>query len=194
LHPTAFQSRYRLGILAVIVSATAVAAEPHKARLSSEQSTAIRSSLPRFVPSKPVAPPSRTAIFNRPESLDADVLSLPTMVVEEKKIKKQEFQTMEGKVAEYMDTYLGGKTGLDRGFLNKKTLNKKVGPASVALMGATTNADRALEARFDDQRLQHRDELLHTAGALILADPEKAAWLRREAAGLYYRKPDLTRK
>lgn len=184
-----------MGFLVVIISATAMAAaEPRKIPLSREQKGAVISGLPKFVPPRPVAPPSRTDIFNRPESLDADVLSLPTMVVEEKKIKKHELQTLKGKVAEYMDAYLGGKTGLDRGLFNKKTLTKKAGPGTLALMGASTNEDRALEARFDDQRLQHRDELLHTVGALILADPEKAAWLRREAAGLYYRKPDITRK
>lgn len=183
-----------MGFLIVVLWATTRAAEPRRSRISPEQKHAVTSSFPKFVPAKPVAPPSRTDIFNRPESLDSDVLSLPKMTVEEKRHKKHEFQTLEGKVAEYMDAYLGGKTGLDRGLFNKKTLTRKVGPGTLTLMGASTNEDRALEARFDDQRLRHQDELLHAVGALILADPEKAAWLRREAAGLYYRKPDITRR
>jgi hypothetical protein len=176
------------------MAVSAEAAEPRRGRMSPEQRAAVTSSFPKYVPPQPAAPVSRIAIFNRPDTLDPDILPLPTMVVKEKKIKKEEFQTLKGKVDEYLDTYLGDKTGLDRGLLNKKTLNKKVGPGTVSLLGATTNEERALEARFDDQRLRHQEELLHTVDALILADPEKAAWLRREAAGLFHRRPDIRRK
>ena len=176
--------------LAAAVAAEAGAAD--KASVSPKIKAAVISGLPAFAP--PAPKPATAPFWTKRIPADNDVLELPTMIVQERKFRNTDLQTLKGKTEEYMNAYLGAKDGLDRGVLNKHSANLNVGPGTLALFGAMTNEDRALEARFDDQRLQHRDDLLTTANVLEIADPEKAKWLRAQSRDLFYRKPDIRQR
>lgn len=185
-----------LALAAVSMSAQTAASEA-KPPLPPQVKAAVAVSLPKFELKLP--PPALTVPPPFPANAEptaSDVLALPKVVVKEKrKLTTSDVLTLEGKVDRLMDDYLGSKHSFDRGFLNKGVMNWRIGPGNVSLFGAETNETRALEARFDDNRLRHRKDLLETATLLDLADdPAKALWLRRQSTDLFYRKPDIRRR
>lgn len=191
MHIAVIQCVFRVAFATACLSA----AEAAESKLSPVQKAAVTSSVPRFQAPKPAATPAPAANpFSNFEASDPEILPLPKMVVEERKLKTADVLTLKGKADQFMKDYLGSKTGLDRGFFNQGVMNWRVGPGTFRLFGAMTNEDRALEARFDDLRLRQREDLLTTVKLLDVAgDPEKAAWLRRQSNDLFIRQPDVSR-
>jgi hypothetical protein len=159
-------------------------------QLSTHLKAALGEQGPTFVPTAPAPATGVDEAFQQKIETGDDILHLPKVVVKgPRPLDQDEVLSTLGK----MDRFLGPKDGLDRGFLNRVTLNFGAGFVSIALFDATTNEDRAKEAFHDDLRRREYEELQDFASRLKLIDEATAAMVKKQSDGLHLRTNSLGR-
>lgn len=148
------------GVLAEASAATAGAAGPRSAYLSA----AIKAGLPMYLPPVPVeklqiVTPFAVAL---PAAPDAALVRMEKVEVRAEPIPSEEqVLTDLGKASLAMPQYLGDPDGLDRGFLNRFTIEDLWRQVPLLgrfpLAGSMTNEDRALMLAAQEERLSLRD-------------------------------------
>ena len=94
-----------------------------------------------------------------------------------------------------LDRYLGSRSGLDRGLLNRFALNWGNDVVSFSLFAATKNETRAKTMFADDERLRNRETLLDLVSLLKeTGDVKESKQLKQESDSLFTRKPTSDRK